>query len=873
MNSLKTLRLTAALILVSCLALLPPRTSSGQSATPPTRDRSELIRRVKRLEQQMMLSEGFTELRQLRERARILKLGRHARQAKEGGLHQRPATIPELGFGKPTRPPFSARDEQSLVSALGPNVLVNDTTGDPANAFGQSEPSIVAWGNYVLAAWNNGKGFFTDSDLMAYGYSTDGGLTFHDGGVIPRPTGYRWASDPVLTVNEKTGDFYFVGLILPSATTNGVAIAHATFSGPHAPTWETAQIIRQVSNTTEFIDKPWAVVDSTTSRIYVTYTDFFANVDKINFQRSTTSWTSWSTPLQMNDPGTNGLVQGSRPVVGPSGEVYVAWKEIGLTDADYMRIRKSTNEGSTFASAAQAAAIYDNFGTGAPGFNRERGITFPSIAVDRSPGPRRGYVYVAWNECINWYPSLETVGTTGTVNEVEPNSAPGIGTPFTIGQKLVGHLTWTTSPAPAHGETDYWKFTATQGQSYTFWCDSIPSTLYSMRVICLDDTTRLNLSGDLDPPANNQNGFIVWTCPRSGTYSLRMFNNITDNATCCPSGSYYEVLTGEATPGSGSVARDQRDVMVVSSPDGSSFSAPTRPNNDPPYFDDWLPEVAVSGDGRLYAFWYGWHESPDLTCGGESHLYLARSDDGGATWSDVGRVTDAITAWTFTVSNIQPNQGDYIALFANDLNLYPAWTDGRFGNPDIFAMALPLSSTPALVSLASADAEPNRVTVTWYAASDQVMEAYVYRLEGQDWVLKAVVDRDGQNRLTYVDTDVFPGVKYSYRLGVREGGFEQYFGEVSVIVPSLNYLRIESVRPNPTSREVWVSFTLPQGGPARLSLIDIGGRRVRAREVGSLGPGKHLLDLGAGLHLPTGVYVVRLEQGGKVETSRVSVVR
>ena len=124
-----------------------------------------------------------------------------------------------------------------------------------------------------------------------------------------------------------------------------------------------------------------------------------------------------------------------------------------------------------------------------------------------------------------------------------------------------------------------------------------------------------------------------------------------------------------------------------------------------------------------------------------------------------------------------------------------------------------------------------------------------------------------------VDTDVFPGVKYSYRLGVREGGFEQYFGEVSVIVPSLNYLRIESVRPNPTSREVWVSFTLPQGGPARLSLIDIGGRRVRAREVGSLGPGKHLLDLGAGLHLPTGVYVVRLEQGGKVETSRVSVVR
>src|SRR5207249_2411993 len=148
---------------------------------------------------------------------------------------------------------------------------------------------------------------------------------------------------------------YFVGLIDPSSTSNGVAIARATFSGPTAPTWETAHIIRQVVSSSDFIDKPWAAVDSVSGRIYVSYTHFFsagATVsDKIEFQHSTTSWSgAWSSQLQMNDAAKNGYVQGSRPAVGPSGELYVIWKEIGLTDADYFRIKKSTNQGGTFSA-------------------------------------------------------------------------------------------------------------------------------------------------------------------------------------------------------------------------------------------------------------------------------------------------------------------------------------------------------------------------------------------------------------------------------------------------------------------------------------------------------------------------------------------
>ena len=341
MNSLKSRHLTVALSLVLSLLAVGPHASSGQSATPSRIERSELMHRVKELQRRMMLSGGLAELREHREMARRAKLAR--RRSGAGAIHQKPVLIPELGLGRPSLEPFSG-GARSVVNALGPNVLANDTTGDRANAWGQSEPSIVAWGDYVLAAWNNGKGFSDGTDLMAYGYSTDGGLTFRDGGVINRPTNSKWSSDPVLIVNEKTGEFYFVGLLDPSSTTNGVAIARATFSGPGAPTWGTAHIIRQVVSSSDFIDKPWAAVDSISGKIYVSYTHFFSVSgsgvsDKIEFQHSTTSWSAaWSTPLQMNDAAKNGYVQGSRPAVGPSGELYVIWKEIGLTDAYYFRI-------------------------------------------------------------------------------------------------------------------------------------------------------------------------------------------------------------------------------------------------------------------------------------------------------------------------------------------------------------------------------------------------------------------------------------------------------------------------------------------------------------------------------------------------------
>jgi hypothetical protein len=71
---------------------------------------------------------------------------------------------------------------------------------------------------------------------------------------------------------------------------------------------------------------------------------------------------------------------------------------------DFFRVGKSTNGLTSFGNPEVTAdSLFSNFSSGAPGFNRGIGITFPSIAVDRSTGPNRGRVYLTWNEALNFY--------------------------------------------------------------------------------------------------------------------------------------------------------------------------------------------------------------------------------------------------------------------------------------------------------------------------------------------------------------------------------------------------------------------------------------------------------------------------------------
>jgi hypothetical protein len=92
--------------------------------------------------------------------------------------------------------------------------------------------------------------------------------------------------------------------------------------------------------------------------------------------------------------------------------------------------------------------------------------------------------------------------------------------------------------------------------------------------------------------------------------------------------------------------------------------------------------------------------------------------------------------------------------------------------------------------------------------------------------------------------------------------------------PGLRWrLELGGARPNPARGSIHVWFTLANRESATLELIDIAGRRVTRREVGSLGAGPHLVNLAASTRLQSGIYFLRLIQGERVLTARVALVR
>jgi hypothetical protein len=687
---------------ISALAILAaPAQGMGQDATAPRAEARPLLDdlpALKRVQRDQLLAGA---------RRRFADAARERREAKRAhakarGLRARRAAgeegPPPADLGALRAGGVLPADRAQRIGAVAPNVAISNPAGDGTSnglPAGQAEESLAMVGQYGLCAWNDGQGFVPGSsgDVQGFGYTTDGGATWTDGGV-PRRTGATggtiagWTSDPVVAVNEKTGEFYYTALVDGTSSNNGIAVVRATFSGA-AITWDTPRVVSLVPNTSDLLDKEWLIADSTSGNLYLTYTHIFSAggqlSDEILFRRSTDKGITWSSPIKLNDPANDGAVQASRPVVGPGGELYVTWKEIGPSISDFVKVRASIDRGVSFGVENTAATFFDNWGTGAPGFNRERGATEPCPAVDRSTGAHRGRLYVTWQESTNWYDTL--VGVTGNISEIEPDGSFIRARAFTPGVILRGTYNTTT-------DADFYSFGATQGTTYVFFCDSVAASLYSMRVMCGADTgafTSLAYTGAVYGSPGDHS-IAVWTAPSTGTYYLRMaYLDVLGGG---GSPGPYRVMTGVDPPTAGERGRDQRDVFVAYSDNrGTTWSTPSRVNADPPWLDNWLPEMAVPTDGMPYVIWYDWRDATAASCAGRSHVYVSHSADGGATWVAGAAVTSTESIWSGARSNLVPNQGDYLGLYGGD-RLVIAWADTRAGDVDVWGAVLPVGPAP-----------------------------------------------------------------------------------------------------------------------------------------------------------------------------------
>ena len=276
------------------------------------------------------------------------------------------------------------------------------------------------------------------------------------------------------------------------------------------------------------------------------------------------------------------------------------------------------------------------------------------------------------------------------------------------------------------------------------------------------------------------------------------------------------------------------------------------------------PAVVPDGqDGAIVA----WSDSRKGDRFG-SDLYAQRLDgDGNPLWTLNGVVLRTATravAWTVGLPTL--SQG---AVFA--------WSDFRDPDGDIYAQNVNSDGTlgddvpvATQASLVTAEHRAGRNHLIWYSSERSVFSVH-RRSAGADWTLITREGPDGSGRIEFEDASVVAGNRYDYRLGIREGGQERYFGEATIDVPALQ-LRLHGALPNPTRGALRASFTLASSRPTRIELWTVTSRRVAIRSVGGLGAGTHVVDLSRGGELTPGMYFLKLVQDDQEMTKKVVVL-
>jgi len=328
----------------------------------------------------------------------------------------------------PITPIFVQSSPLDGVSILPPDITVNqDTAAAPQNetaiAVDPNNPLRIVSGanDYVTRTWSCTVSG-TPCSALGDGYSgtyfsNDGGQTWccvssdpsHLGTLIPgveRLTGgiYDAGGDPSVAFDSH-GHVYYAGLGFDrTSPPNTVTVSRGTFDSSGKLSWGSPTFINPTTSPSTLNDKEWIAVDSTVSspfrdRVYVTWTRFIFNAHNGNYVQSpislaysTDGGTTFSAPQLIS---ANVLYsQGSRPVVGPDGTLYVFWNgATRLAALDSIWMVKSTDGGVTWSKPVAVSQVVDIIPVADTAF---RVNSYPAAAA--APN---GDLYVTWSSLMS----------------------------------------------------------------------------------------------------------------------------------------------------------------------------------------------------------------------------------------------------------------------------------------------------------------------------------------------------------------------------------------------------------------------------------------------------------------------------------------
>ncbi len=273
-------------------------------------------------------------------------------------------TASVLTFGRFTH-------HQVNVNALGANI-----TGDAAN-----EPSLaVDPTNHdrMVIGWRQFDTVASNFRQAGYGYTTDGGMTWKTGKIQPGV----FRSDPVLGV-DSGGRFLYSSLTLSQVTGNPIAQLFASTDG--GATWGPA--VQAYGG-----DKQWMAVDRTGGPgqgfIYQAWSVVGNDYYPATFDRSTDGGATFQFPTEI-DPSAP-PIWGTLDL-GTDDSLYVGGMDPNFGNITVARSSNASNGLATPAFTTVVADANDFINTGGPNPAGLNGQVW--VAVDKSNGPRHGWVY------------------------------------------------------------------------------------------------------------------------------------------------------------------------------------------------------------------------------------------------------------------------------------------------------------------------------------------------------------------------------------------------------------------------------------------------------------------------------------------------
>ena len=166
-----------------------------------------------------------------------------------------------------------------------------------------------------------------------------------------------------------------------------------------------------------------------------------------------------------------------------------------------------------------------------------------------------------------------------------------------------------------------------------------------------------------------------------------------------------------------------------------------------------------------------------------------------------------------------------------------------------------------------------RLVWTLGAASGATVRSYRAATDGT-WETLATLGIDDSLHLVLEDRAAPAGREVEYRLSVAKGGTEYFLAPVRVTIPKAPVqLALERVWEAPARDAIQFSFALPPGPPARVEVFDVLGRRVAEASLEQFTPGYYTHRVAFRGRAVSGIYFVRLSQGPRSLSRRMSFLR